>query len=305
MPVPKTAGVCACLLIAAAANGTENSGTEIALKPYIAGLRVVEMRVEERKGQFIFDSAGGLSLVTPEFSRAVGLQPFGRLTAFRHTGERMDFQRVPVRAVSIGGVKLPQRELALFDLMQLLEGAPVVQGLVALNSFEGAALTIDFARNRLILESSQSLRARTRKMQPLRIRAARQSGGAALDVFVAVDSPQGPLWLELDSGNAQPVLLAPHAAEQLGLKLTSEPTAAVLRLSAGTDYPCTVASKEMIADGLLNAVFFQKHIITLDLKNIRAWIRRNEESTEGKSSRSPVPPFDEQEKQAAPLQSEN
>jgi len=271
----KTVGVCVSLLAAAAAIGAEHNGREMALKPYIAGLRLLEMKVEGTEGQFIFDSAGGLSLVTPEFSRAVGLQPFGCLTAFKHTGERLQFQRVPVRSLSIGGVKLKQSELALFDLMKLLEGAPVVQGLVALSTFDGAALTIDFARNRLILENGESLSARTRKMQPLRVRAARQSGGAALDIFVAVDSPQGTLWLELDSGNAGPVLLAPRTAEQLGLEPTGEPMTAVLRLLPATEYECTAASREIIYDGLLNAAFFQKHIITLDLNNMRAWVRRN------------------------------
>jgi hypothetical protein len=275
MTIFKIAGVCIWLLVAAVATGGENKGIEIPLKPYIAGLRVVEVKIEGSTGQFIFDSAGGLSLITPEFSRAVGIEPFGRLTAFKHTGERIQFQRIPVRSLSVGGVKMQQTELALFDVMKLLEGAPVVQGLLALNTFDGAALIIDFARNRLTLENKDSLSRRTKTMEPLRIRAARQSGGAALDVFVAVDSPRGTLWLELDSGNAGPVLLSPHAVEQLGLKSNGETTAATLRLSPAIEYSCIVASKETIYDGLLNATFFQQYIVTLDLRNIRAWVQRN------------------------------
>lgn len=270
----RTAGVCIGLLVAAVATGAENKGVEIPLKTYIAGLRLVEVKIEGSTGQFIFDSAGGLSLITPEFSRAAGFIPFGRLTAFKHTGERVEFQRIQVRGLSVGGVKMQPTELALFDVMKLLEGAPMVQGVIALNTFDGAALTIDFAKNRLILENKDSLSRRTNDMKPLRIRAARQSGGAALDIFVAVDSPHDTLWLELDSGNAGPVLVSPHAAEQLGLKLNGETTAATLRLSPETEYSCTVASKETIYDGVLNATFFQQHIVTLDLKNMRAWLRR-------------------------------
>lgn len=256
-------------------SGTENKGVDIPLKTYIAGLRLVEAKVDGSTGQFIFDSAGGLSLVTPEFSRDLGFAPFGRLTAFKHTGERVQFPRIQVRGLSVGGVQMQQTELALFDVMKLLEGAPIVQGVIALNTFDGAALTIDFATNRLTLENKDSLSTRIKEMKPLRIRAARQSGGAALDVFVAVDSPRGTLWLELDSGNAGPVLISPHAAEQLGLKLNGETTAATLRLSPEIEYSCTVASKETIYDGVLNATFFQQHIITLDLRNMRAWVRRN------------------------------
>lgn len=150
----------------------------------------------------------------------------------------------------------------------------MVQGLVALNSFDGAILTIDFARNRLILENEESLGERLKEMEPLRIRPARQSGGAALDIFVAVESPQATLWLELDSGNAGTVFLSPHAADQLGLKLEGEKEV-TLKLSPATEYACIAASKETIYDGLLDATFFQKHVVTLDLKNMRAWVRRN------------------------------
>ena len=268
-------GICTWLLAAAVVSGTENKGVEIPLKTYIAGLRLVEVRIEGSTGQFIFDSAGGLSLITPEFSRDLGFEPFGRLTAFKHTGERVEFQRIPARGLSVGGVKMQQTELALFDVMKLLEGAPVVQGVIALNTFDGATLTIDFAKNRLILEDKESLSKRVKEMKPLRIRAARQSGGAALDVFVAVDSARSTLWLELDSGNAGPVLVSPHAAEQLGLKLNGETTAATLRLSPEIEYSCIVASKETIYDGVLNATFFQQHIVTLDLRDMRAWVRRN------------------------------
>lgn len=271
------ANICTWLLAAAVVSGAEN-GVEIPLKTYIAGLRLVEVKIEGSTGQFIFDSAGGLSLITPEFSRALGFEPFGRLTAFKHTGERIQFQRIPARRLSVGGVRMRQTELVLFDVMKLLEGAPVVQGVIALNTFDGAAVTIDFAKSRLILENKDSLGRRVKEMKPLRIRAARQSGGAALDVFVAVDSPHSTLWLELDSGNAGPVLVSPHAAEQLGLKLDGETTAATLRLSPEMEYSCTVASKETIYDGVLNATFFQQHIVTLDLRNMRAWARRNAHS---------------------------
>ncbi len=269
------AGICTWLLLAAVVSGAENNGVEIPLTTYIAGLRLVEVKIEGSTGQFIFDSAGGLSLITPEFSRSLGVEPFGRVTAFKHTGERVEFQRIPARDLAVGGVKMQHIELMLFDVMKLLEGAPVVQGVIALNTFDGTALTIDFAKNRLILEDKDSLSQRVKDMKPLQIRAARQSGGAALDVFVAVNSPRGTLWLELDSGNAGPVLVSPHAADQLGLQLSGETTAATLRLSPEIEYSCTVTRKETIYDGVLNATFFQQHIVTLDLKNMRAWVRRN------------------------------
>lgn len=259
----------AATLVAASAWAGEHPRV-IELKNYIAGLRTLEATVNGRTGRFIFDTAGGLSLITPEFRAAIGAQAFGRVTAFRHTGEVAAFRRVRVSAVELAGVPLATGELAEYDLMRLLEGAPRVQGLVGLDVFQDAALTIDFAHERLVLESDDSLRKRVRTMHPLRLRLSRQGGGAALDVFVAVDAPRGPLWLELDSGNAGPVILAPHAVAELGTAGGADSTA-TLRLAPGLEFAGPVVTKDIIYDGLLNAAFFQHHVVTLDLRTGRAW----------------------------------
>ncbi|MBA3848700.1 MAG: hypothetical protein C0502_01735 [Opitutus sp.] len=269
--------LCLVLLTGVRAATPGDSPQVLPLRPYIvAGWRLLEMNVNGVSGQFVFDTAGGLTLITPEFARALGLKPAGQVTGFRHTGERIIFPLIPVQAVSVGGRTLARNEVAQFDLMKLLEGAPPLQGIVGLDLFDGTALTIDFGGDRVIAETDSSLAARVRDMQPVQIRPARGSGGASLDIFMAAASPQGTLWLELDSGNAGPVLLSPHAAEQLGIKPGDQPAATTLHLPPATGYACTVSVKETIYDGLIDAAFFNQHVVTLDLKNMRAWIKRNE-----------------------------
>lgn len=248
---------------------------EIPLHPYVAGLRTVDVEIGGRSYPMIFDTAGGINLVTPKVAAEIGCEPFGRLTGFRHNGDLVSSKRCGAMPMSAGSWVPTAAEVGVFDLMALLEGAPEVGGLVGLPLFAGRAVTVDFARNRVIVESAESLETRKSDMQPLEIRDARQAGGAALDIFVAVETEAGKIWLELDSGNAGPVMLSPHALKQLGIDIQPEETSAVTLPIAGLG-PVSVQARnhDSIYDGLLNRAFFESMIVTLDLRTMRGWAKR-------------------------------
>lgn len=69
----------------------------------------------------------------------------------------------------------------------------------------------------------------------------------------------------MDSGNTQPVLIAPHAFAELGLDaLPVGKTGHVERPIYGLGkVACEVESKELIYDGLSNAAFGH-HVVTMD-----------------------------------------
>lgn len=245
----------------------------VALEPYVAGLRTIKLNVDGHDETMIFDTAGGFTLLTPEVAARAGCRPFGRLTGFRSDGTAVHLQRCAARTLELGGWR-SEREVGVFDLMALLGGAPPVGGLVGLDLFEGRAITIDFGGGELILETPESLRARVRGAAKLRVRVARQAGGAALDLFVAVDAPRGPLWLEWDAGNTQPVLLSPHALAQLGVELSPE-VARPLTLPVAGLGPVTLDAIERatVYDGLLNTKFFLDYVFTLDLARYELWAK--------------------------------
>jgi hypothetical protein len=224
---------------------------------------------------FIFDTGGGITLVTPEVAAAMGCDPFGRSVGFRHNGDEVVVQRCPPVALRLQEWAVAPREVAVWDLMSLLpDGVPAVGGIVALDAFDGRGLTLDLAEDRVVVESEESMGRRVRGGTELRMRESRGMAGASVDAFLAFDGDRGPLWFELDSGNAGPVLIAPHVAEALGLDLsTTEPRMVTLTL---TGYgPVTVEALEqdgMIYDGLLSAGFLESVTLTLDLRHERAWI---------------------------------
>ncbi|MEJ2186844.1 MAG: aspartyl protease family protein [Gemmatimonadota bacterium] len=250
-------------------------GAVLHLAPYLGRLRSVSVTVGDTTLPFIFDTGGGITLVTPDVAAAIGCAPFGRAVAFRHNGEPVTMQRCPPVALRLTGWTVPGREVGVFDLMSLLpDGVPALGGIVALDAFDGYGLTLELAHDRVVVESEASLARRVEGAVELRMREARQAAGASVDVFLAFDGDRGPLWFELDSGNSGPVLIAPHVAEALGLELsTTEPRRVTLALSGYG--PVTVDALEqddLVYDGLLSAGFLEGVTLTLDLETDRAWI---------------------------------
>lgn len=248
----------------------------IPLNDYVAGLKTVDVAVGRDTLPFLFDTGGGGVVVTPEVAEAMGCEPFGRVTGFRHSGETISTPRCAPTALALSGWPV-EVETGPFDLMSLLQGAPAVGGLIGLTAFMGDTITVDWARGRVVVESPESFRTQVAGARRLEVRPSRQGGGAFLDIFVRVMAPRGDLWLEMDSGNTGPVLLSPHAARQLGLELSaSEPRPVVLELAGFGPVEVMAVERETIYDGLLNAAFHAAYSVTLDLAQMRAWIRKSD-----------------------------
>ena len=109
------------------------------------------------------------------------------------------------------------------------------------------------------------------ELAELRIGMARSGGGLALEVFVAARAAPGLLWLQLDSGNTGPAILAPHAAALLGVP--DEPDAPVpIDLPDLGPTTLSVVVGEIIYDGNLGQAFLEGRALALDLARGRAWI---------------------------------
>lgn len=260
--------------------------TEIPLHKYVGILRTIKAQIGSDTMPFIFDTGGGVTLITPEIADKINCTPFGRITGFRSTGERIDLQRCGEVEFNIKGIPL-QFEAAVFDLMSLLpKDWPKVGGIFSLDTFRNHAITLDLSRNRLIIETKDSLEDRITTMKPVNIRINHQAGGWSLDIFVEIEANRGSLWLELDTGNMGEVLLAPHAIEQLGLPV---PTSDKKTIGLDSDVfkttlnivglgPLNVMARkqELIYDGILNASTIEKLILTMDLTNEIMWATLSE-----------------------------
>ncbi len=238
------------------------------------GLRTVDVTVNGHASPFIFDTGAGATVLTPQEIRYAGCKPFGKVTQFRAQGGKITSSRCGPVKLDIGAYRV-DRDVQVFDLASLLGKAPPVGGILGLASFRGQAVTLDLAHDRLIVETRRSLARRVRGMRPVRIRITRDPAGAVVP-FIEARARTGTLWLEVDSGNAGPVFLAPHAERQLGISI---PVRGKRRLDIDViglgRVPVTAATRDLIFDGEVDPAFLRQMVLTLDLGHDRAWARLN------------------------------
>jgi hypothetical protein len=244
----------------------------IPLQKYMGVLRALDVTVGAETVPFIFDTAGGLTFVTPEFARRHGCQAYGRVVGFRMSGEQLSFPRCGQMTLGLGR-RQHVVETAVFDIMALLpEGWPEVGGIVSLHTFKDSAITIELGANRVTVESDESLAQRTADMRALKTRINTQTGGEGLDLFVEAAAEKGSLWLEVDSGNMGPVVLAPHAFDQLGAPRPGTDGGELELTLVGLDpIPVAVTEEQIIYDGVVNARTLEGLVLTIDLRTGQSW----------------------------------
>lgn len=258
-----------------APDGAFEEPVVLPLDTYMDVLPAIDVGVGDETMPFLFDTGGGLTIVTPSVVDRMGLTTFGRVTGFRMNGERVDLVRCESMSLKLGPVSI-QTEPEVLDLMQRLpQGWPEVGGVVSLHTFRNHALTLDLASRQVILETEASMLRRAETMHPIPIRFHRQASGSSVDLLLEVVAKVGSLWLEVDTGNTGPVQLAPHALRQLGVNAstTGVTWTGTVDLNIAGLGPVDVAAAEadLICDGVLNIDTLQRMILSVDLPARHAW----------------------------------
>jgi len=259
-------------LLASCASARAAAPAHFPLEPY-RKIRSVHAVVAGHAATMLFDTGGGLTMISPSLAVKIGCRPWGRLTGYRMTGERIDVQQCNDVDIALGAYRVRAPVVGVLDLNEFLPpGAAPVDGAIALDVFDGHAMTIDLGRNEVTVETPESLRARTRSACEGKLRIERQLQGAALDVHVAAATPRGPIWLQLDSGNGGALLVSKMVAPLVGLDPTKQaPQPGKLALAGGIDVAGDFATPDFIIDGNLGMPFLSRWVLTLDLREARIW----------------------------------
>lgn len=140
---------------------------------------LVKAKINGVLGNFIFDTGGGLTLITEKFSRKLDKlhKQDGGYTAFRATGEKISLDLYDVESLTVGDHTEDSPILTIYDA----DFGPI-DGLISLMSFKHQPVTIDFQNKKLVFETTASLSAikRTGKSIPLQLGASRDK---SLDIF--------------------------------------------------------------------------------------------------------------------------
>lgn len=245
----------------------------IPLEPRRA-LWTIHARIGGKERHLLFDTGAGITLITAAVAHEAGCTPWGVQTGYNMFGTAFTGPHCDDVAVEVGGERRVAPRAGLVDMAQLNPKDADLDGVAGLDLFDGALVTLDFPGSRLIVESPASLAARTRAMHEIPMRMKREMSGLSLTPVVAVPTRLGRLWMELDSGNGGTVLVAKPLASLLGLDSTATGKQhAEFALSddvrVRTDDAMTPT---MIMDGNLGMPAMRHWVITLDLREGRAWI---------------------------------
>ncbi|MEQ8576874.1 MAG: retropepsin-like aspartic protease, partial [Fulvivirga sp.] len=88
------------------------SQTQIKLNNYFRELKTVEVTIDGETYDFLFDTGGGVTVVSPQVIEKLNKEPYGYNVGFRMSGERVVFERCDSVTLTMGGIRFHQEEVA-------------------------------------------------------------------------------------------------------------------------------------------------------------------------------------------------
>jgi hypothetical protein len=239
--------------------------------------RSVALRVEigGKERLFQFDTGGGNSFISPEIAKELGCEKGARLVGFRMTGEKLEEPRCDDVAVKIGGHDFTIPVAGVYQVGEFNAKGVTIDGLIALDLFEGRTITLDFAGLKVIVETPESAAARVAGATELPARLVREAGGYSLTIDVQVPSKVGHLGFELDSGNGGTILVAKPYAATFGFDPDKGPQQGRFEIGKGIAAEGLIFPAGITLDGNLGMPFLKNYLVTLDLDRGRVWLAPN------------------------------
>jgi hypothetical protein len=239
--------------------------------------RSVALRVDigGKERLFQFDTGGGNTFISPEIAKELNCEKGARVVGFRMTGDKLEAPRCDDVAIKIGGHTFTSPTAGVYQVGEFNAKGVTVDGLVALDVFEGKTITMDFAGLRLIVETPESAAARIKGATEIPARMIREMGGYAITIDAQVPSKVGHLGFELDSGNGGTLLIAKPYAAAFGFDPDKGPRMGSFPIGKGIEASGFVMPAGITLDGNLGMPFLKHYIVTLDLEKGRIWLKPN------------------------------
>ncbi len=245
------------------------------LTPYVGRLTTLTVTIAGQPLHLLFDTGAGLTLVTPDAAMRLVCAPAGRSVGWRMNGERIEFPLCAGAELAVGDIRRALPAFGIFDLGKVLPpGLPPLDGVLGLDAFLGSCVTLQLGARRLELHDDSCDEQSRAGWTEAPMRVATGVDGATAVVFLGASAPGGrTLWLELDSGNLDAILLAPASAAALQVSEGGGDAAVSLTFRGLSTAAMPVTRRELLHDGALNASFLERYDVRLDLGRQRAWLR--------------------------------
>jgi hypothetical protein len=255
-------------------SGASETPQIIKLDRFRKALWKVSVTLKGKRGDFLFDTGGGVTLVSDGFAKEIDCKFWGRTTGYNMFGERADGPHCDGVPINSGDVALSTVSIGKIDFDNRFPGDKAPDGLLSLDAFDGKAITIDQVAATLTLETRDSLAERTKGMTELPMRVSRECSARCLSVFVGVPTKEGVAWLTLDSGAGGVSLIAKEYARAFDLSEDGKDQRLKFEIAQGITVDSPVLVSDMIMDGNLGQPFLSQYIVTLDLAQNRLWLAK-------------------------------
>jgi len=245
----------------------------IHLKPYIENMKTVEVIIEEKKYNFLFDTGGAETLISPEIAKTINKKIYGSTTGFRMSGEIIKAQKADSILLKIGKTQMFNKTVGIWDLMSILpKDFARIDGIISLKSFEESILTIDLSKNIVIIETKASAKKKIKGKSLLTTRFANGLEGSELNIFVAIPKENHLYWFLFDSGNTGPMLLSNESAEIWKVQNDNYENNPESEFVIGQkNLKIKPFVRDIIYDGVFNFDAISQYVFTIDFKNKEVW----------------------------------
>jgi len=246
----------------------------IKLERFRKALWKVHVTINGVPGDFLFDTGGGVTLLSNDFASKIECRYWGRNTGYNMFGKRGDGPHCDGVQLMAGETALTPVSVGQINFGDQFPGDKAPDGLLSLDAFDGKAITIDQVAGTLTIETPASLAERVAHMTELPMRLVRDCSARCLNAFVAVPTPHGLTWLILDSGAGGVSLIARDYAEAFGLDPAVKEQRLRVDVAPGVSVDSPVLVTDMIMDGNLGQPFMSQYLLTLDVGRGRLWAAR-------------------------------
>jgi hypothetical protein len=247
------------------------------LRTYVGELKQITISIEGKTYQFLFDTGGGETFISPSICSSLNKIPHGKEFGYRMNGERIHYQKCDSVTIEMGATKIFHSAVGVWDVMGILpKELPKIDGIISLKSFQNKIICLDLTHNIIIIETNKSTNKKTKEMTLLKSRFANGLTGNELIVFLGAKHNNVLYWFLFDSGNLDSFIFSPLTAYEWEIQSDS--------VSVGKTYTTDIAlgeesektevvTKEIIYDGSLNYGFISKNIYLLDMIKNRVWTK--------------------------------
>lgn len=254
--------------------------TEISFENYFRTLKSVKVEIENKTYNFLFDTGGGFTIISPEIVKEINKTAYGNNVGFRMNGEKIETRLCDSLNIKIGGVHFPHASVGVFDIMSLLpKELKRIDGVISLKTFEQLKIVLNLSENKLIIETDKSFGEKIKNMDLVESRFANGTNGTELNIFIGTPFNNHLWWFLFDSGNISQTKISTNVAEEWGLKTDNEDGITELgefkfAIAKDSIAAPTVIDK-IIYDGALSFNFISQSEYAISFKDKKVWTKKH------------------------------